>query len=251
MPYTKTVIDDFSGGSINTSLWFTHETNSGDLVQTSGYVSAFYSNNYTELSMKASGFNLSTGILAVKLGATGSANSNSNVIAHFAVCNVTDVGSNFNNIGAAMVQTVNTWSWYNQGSVGQSGATVLSSGTGTGLSDGNWLGFGMTGTTLYFYKSTDDGATWTELGHTTPSSFTSTNASLRLFVEYSSGTTPTLHQLFYEVAKFIPTTTTPSKLRVAGAWKSVSQARTKARVSGAWHTCTPKVRTGGVWKTFG
>jgi len=198
---------------------------------------------------KARSFNLSNGIVGMKISQSGTRTSG---------CLLTLIVEDTNNAtpnASRQIQIVmDSTTWFFDQLNGAGTASKVGEGTGGGLSSwaaGDWMGFGYDSSTFRFYKSSD-GQTWTELGHCSISSFTTTAVAIGIdIINFDATGASTWTVIIDEVGSFVPSVASHvMKVRVGGAWVTVATAKVKVRVGGAWVACTPKVRDGGVWVSF-
>lgn len=238
MTYAKYLVDGFDGTSVDSTVWFVtggaYITENGD-----GYLHITGDSSYPFVDTNHY-HDLTTNMFAVKwFAGTGTPTSSSRFIIQ-----ATDSANNQLRLSPHPID--NTWDLAASGSATVSG-TLSGTGLGTDLADGTWFGIGMLGSDniLRCYKSTDDGATWTQFAScTVGGTFTKTAVKLRIQAGHFTGTeSPTWACKIGQCAIY-QTPSQKAKARFGGAFV---EASVKVRVGGAWVRATPKLRAGHTW----
>lgn len=240
MPYVQTLIDNFDGATLDTNKWLTTQgpgtTVSGGLLHQACVA------DYPRIEGKDY-FDLSNGILAAKLSATGTRSPNT----EFYIGARNSTGNAISGMGGP----AGTYLTF-QGS----GATTFSNevkldttvGIGPSWVNGTWWGLGNIGADniIHMYKSTD-GQNWTEMAYcTVGGTFDKFNASLVFMAGIWDGTTTDLMANYDDASYwgFQTETFVTRKVMWGGQWVP---AVPKARIGGVWIPASPKPRLAGAW----
>lgn len=238
MAYTQTLIDNFDDNVIDTGKW-TVVVSSG--LTEVGQKLRFSANSAYPTVNGQTTFDISTGILAAKMIATGSGGAETEF-----EFGVRDTSGNAVKLFATPVNGDINFSV--SGSASHSDMVVTDvAGVGGGWVSNSWIGVGNLGSDniIHVYKSTD-GITWAEMARTTVSgTFNKTAVGFFVSIGKWGGTTAWTYE-FDDASYFLEETSSVTKVRVAGAWVS---AAPKVRVAGAWVSSTPKARVSGTWIT--
>lgn len=181
MPYSQNLIDDFHSTTLNTTTLWTTPNGATGITAGGSTLTEASSTAYPAIK-SIPRYDLTGGILAIQLSQSGTASANSQ---WFIEC----VDASGNGVGVEADPLNATWSADNDGSaVAGTPTKITTTFWTTPWVNGQWVGLGMTGSTMFFYKSVDT-QTWTEIGHYTVSgTFNKNSVSLQLTTGLLTGT---------------------------------------------------------------
>lgn len=240
MSYTQTLIDDFNDGTLDPAKW--EITQGPGAVESGGTLNLSAVADYPRVEGKTY-FDLSSGIYAAKLSASGvrSANTEFYIGAHDASGNaISGMGvpnGTFLSFQGTGLTTYNT-----------EVKTDTTVGVGPSWVNGTWWGIGNMGpdNVLRMYKSSD-GQDWVEMARcTVGGTFNKSATALVFMAGVWDASTPDLVANFDE-ASFWATdieTFAVRKIRWGGNW---IWATPRVRMADAWVAASPKPRILDVW----
>lgn len=227
MGYIQTLVDDFADGSLDSAKWAI--TQSPGAIESGGTLNLSCIADYPRVEGKTY-FDLTSGILAAKLTATGTRSENTEfyIGAHDPAGNaITGMGNPSESYLTFQGNGLTTFS--------NEVVTDEVVGIGPGWVNGSWWGIGNmdSSNVVRLYNSTN-GQIWNEMARcTVGGTFDKTSTALVFMAGVWDGTSPNL------VAKYDD----------ASYWSSDIQtfAFRRVRWSGNWIWATPKVRMGDSW----
>lgn len=238
--YSGALYDAFPGTTLSGTNWTTPDGTSG--VTVNGNVALAGQTSYPAIQSTATK-DITTGIWAAQLLApTGTANSNTQFFFECIDASGNGVGINANPSPGT------TWAFDTDGAATVGTATKITSTFWSTWTANDYIGLGMSGTTMTFYKATTPTTGFTEIGHVTVGG---TFAKTAVKLQISAGqltSTSTWKAIIDNVTFFTPVASVVGKVRKGSAW--VSPTALAVRKGGVWVTPSAvMVRKGGAWVT--
>jgi hypothetical protein len=241
--YSRIRIDSFNGASIDfTDRWIAIQ-GSGIPTQSGGTLNMPCVMDYPQIDGK-NYFDLSTGILAARLSATGTRSDAS----EFYIGARDEAGNHIAAVGAPSNAYI-TFEPYGLTTFNNEVKTDTTVGIGPSWSNGKWWGIGnMTSDNVIRMYNSINGQNWVEMARcTVGGTFNKKRAAIIFKSGIWNGTTTDLVARFDDASYWVhtPEQGKSAKVRVNGAW---TDATPKSLVSGVWVSSTPRTRVGASWR---
>lgn len=240
MPYVQTLIDNFDDATLDPAKWTI--TQGPGATESGGTLNLACIADYPRVE-GVQLFDLTSGILAAKLSASGTRTENTEFYlgAH-------DVGGN--HISALGGANGTYLTFQAGGSTTFNTEVIIDETVGVGWDwpPGNWWGIGNLGSDniVHMYNSAD-GQTWNEMARcTVGGALTKTAVGLVFMSGVWDGSSPDLVANYDDASYWALETETfvTRKVMWNGGW---IPAVPKARIGGVWVPASPKPRIGGAW----
>lgn len=243
MAYSQVLIDNFADGSLDSGKWTIAQ--GPGATESGGTLNLACVADYPRVDGKTY-FDLSTGILAAKLTASGARTPNTEFY-----IGAKDASGNYI---SALGGPNGSYLTFQPGGLASFSAEVIadeSVGVGPAWPNGTWWGLGNMGSDniIKMYKSAD-GQTWEEMARcTVGGTFNKAAAALIFMAGVWDGSTPDLVANFDDASFWAPVFETfpVRKVRWNGEWIWLPA---KVRVGGTWVHASPKPRFEGAWDSM-